>query len=314
MKLRVGTRPSELSTRQTLEVVDSLRSRHGDLEFEVVKVKTRGDIDRETPLYRIPVKGIFEREVDLALANGEVDFVVHSLKDYPTTVDQKLALACVPKRRSPHDAILCREFGGLGDLPSGCRVGTSSLRRIAHVKNCRPDLDVVPMRGNVDTRMRKLQRGDCDAIIVAEAGIQRLNLNLKYEVLGFDVMVPAAGQGALAVVCREGDSDLLNLLRSIEDPTSRFEVEVERKILGLLGAGCRAPTGVNVKVSESRAVVSISSVSPDFKLKVYAVEESEYPCSIDGVAHRAYKRFKDEGGLDIISMWRERPDPQGDGC
>ncbi|MEM0241121.1 MAG: hydroxymethylbilane synthase [Candidatus Nezhaarchaeales archaeon] len=309
MKLRVGTRPSELSIKQTLEVIEALRSKNGgDLDFEIIKIKTRGDIDRETPLYKIPVKGIFEKEVDLALVKGEVDFVVHSMKDYPTIVDSELLLASVPKRKSPYDVVLCRGCKGLRNLPTGSRVGTSSLRRIAHIKNYRPDLNVVPIRGNVDTRIRKLQHGDYDAIIIAEVGIQRLNLNLEYEVLSFDVMVPAAGQGALAVVCRRGDLDIIKLLKTIEDPISRFEVEVERRILRLLNAGCRTPIGVNAKVQGSKVVVSISSVSPDFKSKVYVVEEHDYPCSIDEVARRACKRFEDMGGLNIVESWRKTED------
>lgn len=305
MRLRVGTRPSELSIKQTLEVVDALRSRHHDIEFEIIKIKTKGDIDRKTPLYEMPVKGIFEREVDLALIKGDVDFVVHSLKDYPTIVDSQLELASIPKRKSPYDVILCREHRGLSELPSGAVIGTSSLRRIAHIKYFRPDLNVVPIRGNIDTRIRKLWRGDCDAIIIAEVGIQRLGLSLNYEVLSFDIMVPAAGQGALAVVCRKGDSEIEALLKSIEDPSSRFEIEVERKILRYLKAGCRTPIGVNVNIQGDKVIASISSVSPDNKLKVYIVEEHEYPCSIDDLAYRAYMKFKDSGGLEIIELWRE---------
>jgi len=305
LRLRVGTRPSELSIKQTLEVIDALRSRHHDIEFEIIKIKTKGDIDRKTPLYEMPVKGIFEREVDLALIKGDVDFVVHSLKDYPTIVDSQLELASIPKRKSPYDVILCREHRGLSELPSGAVIGTSSLRRMAHIKYFRPDLNVVPIRGNIDTRIRKLWRGDCDAIIIAEVGIQRLGLSLNYEVLSFDIMVPAAGQGALAVVCRKGDSEIEALLKSIEDPSSRFEIEVERKILRYLKAGCRTPIGVNVNIQGDKVIASISSVSPDNKLKVYIVEEHEYPCSIDDLAYRAYMKFKDSGGLEIIELWRE---------
>lgn len=179
------------------------------------------------------------------------------------------------------------------------------MRRIAHIKNYRPDLNVIAIRGNVDTRIRKLKRGDCDAIIVAEAGLQRLSLNLNYEVLSFEVMVPAAGQGALAVVCRKGDSELISLLKSIEDPVSRFEVEVERRILRLLGAGCRTPLGVNVKVQIPKATASVSTVSPDFKSKVYVIEEHEYPCSVDELAYLVCAKFKSAGGLEIVRSWRE---------
>ena len=306
MKLRVGTRPSELSIKQTLEVIDALRSKHHDIEFEIVKIKTKGDIDRKTPLYDMPVKGIFEKEVDLALIRGDVDFVVHSLKDYPTIVDSQLELASVPRRKSPYDVILCKEHKRLSELPSGAVIGTSSLRRMTHLKYFRPDLNVMPIRGNVDTRIRKLWRGECDAIIIAEVGIQRLGLSLEYEVLNFDIMVPAAGQGALAVVCRKGDSEIKSLLKSIEDPPSRFEVEVERKILRHLRAGCRTPIGVNVRIQGDKAIASISSVSPDGKLKVYIIEGHEYPCSIDDLAYKAYMKFKDNGGLEIIELWREK--------
>ncbi len=306
MKLRVGTRPSELSIKQTLEAIDAIRSKYPDIELEIIKIRTKGDIDRKTPLYEMPVKGIFEKEVDLALIRGDVDFVVHSLKDYPTIVDPQLELASIPKRKSPYDVILCRKHKGLSELPSGAIIGTSSLRRMTHLKYFRPDLNVIPIRGNVDTRIRKLWRGDCDAIVIAEVGIQRLNLDLAYEVLSFDVMVPAAGQGALAVVCRKGDSEIKSLLKSIEDPPSRFEVEVERKILRHLRTGCRTPIGVNVRIQGDKAIASISSVSPDGKLKVYIIEEHEYPCSIDDLAYKAYMKFKDNGGLEIIELWREK--------
>lgn len=305
LRLRVGTRPSKLSIKQTLEVVNALRLKHHDVRFEVFKIKTKGDINRKTPLYEIPVKGIFEREVDLALIKGDVDFVVHSLKDYPTIVNSQLELACIPKRKSPHDAILCKEYDGLSRLPSGGIVGTSSLRRMMHLKYYRPDLNIIPLRGNIDTRIRKLWHGDYDAIIVAEAGIQRLGLNLKYEVLGFDIMVPAAGQGALAVVCRKSDLEVKSLLRSIEDPVSRFEVEVERKILRHLRAGCRTPVGVNVKVQGDKAIASISSVSVDGLVKVHIIEKQAYPCSMDELAYKTYMKFRENGGLEVVGSWRK---------
>ncbi|PNV77188.1 MAG: hydroxymethylbilane synthase, partial [Thermoproteota archaeon] len=188
MKYRVGTRGSKLALAQTEEVLNLLKKEIPGAEFEIVVMRTRGDVDLKT-LYMIESKGIFEREINSAVERGEIDFAVHSMKDLPTSIE--LAIAAVPPRRSPYDVIVTRDGSGIAELPRGARVGTSSMRRISHLKYLRPDLEVVPIRGNVDTRLRKLE--NLDAIVVAEAALERLNLNVKGERI--EEMTPAAGQG-----------------------------------------------------------------------------------------------------------------------
>lgn len=245
MRLTVGTRGSKLALIQTESVLEELKRAHRELEFKIKVIKTTGDKERKKLLFTIDMKGIFEKEIDLAIAKSEVDFAVHSLKDVPTIETSETTLAAIPKRISPHDVLISKDKVPFLGLPRGAVIGTGSLRRLAQIKFLRPDLQVTPIRGNVDTRIRKVKKGDVDGIIVAEAGLERMGLqHLISERLPLRQFTPSAGQGALAVVAKKDNEKIIKLLSTIDHPPTRAEVTAERSLVRALEGGCRVPIGV----------------------------------------------------------------------
>src|SRR4030067_566096 len=217
---------------QTNAVLNDLKSIHSELDFEVKIIKTLGDADTRKPLFTIDRRGIFEKELGLAIANGEIDLAVHSLKDVPTEESPDNVIAAIPKRGSPHDVLISKNRIPLEALPKCGVVGTGSLRRLAEVKYLRPDLHIRAIRGNVDTRIRKVNEGEFDGIIVAEAGLERMGINnLISERFQLDKFTPAAGQGALAITAKESNHQVIKLLESIDDPLTRAEVTAERSLV-----------------------------------------------------------------------------------
>ena len=242
MKYKVGTRGSRLAIAQT-EIVLSILREKTSIDFEVVTIKTTGDIDRR-PIFTIDEKGIFEKEINQAVISGQVDFAVHSLKDIPSDLSDKLIVASIPKRASPNDVLVSKEKLKLEELPNSSIVGTSSLRRAIQIFRLRPDLHVKPIRGNVETRVRRLGVGEYDGVILAEAGLIRLGMkDVIAERFDFEDFVPAPGQGAIAIVCRRQNAELIELLKTAEDPESKVEVDAERALVSKLQAGCRFPVG-----------------------------------------------------------------------
>jgi len=256
--LRLGTRRSALAMAQASGVADALRARGH--EVELVGVTTEGDRSaREgTPLADVGGMGVFVAELRLRLLAGDVDLVVHSLKDLPTVPADGLEIAAIPTREDPRDALVSRGGRALADLASGARVGTGSPRRAAQLRAARPDLDVRPLRGNVDTRLRKVTEGELDAIVVAAAGLARLGrLDEASELLDPATMLPAPGQGALAVECRAADlgvqRPLAQAISSLDDGATRAAVAAERALLAELEAGCSAPVGALARVEPEPA-------------------------------------------------------------
>lgn len=266
---RVGTRGSRLAIAQTEIALCSLRKRTS-LEFEVVTITTRGDVDKR-PIFTIDEKGVFEKEINQAVISGQIDFAVHSLKDIPSDLSHELIVASIPKRARPNDVLVSKRKLKLADLPTGAMVGTSSLRRAIQLFRLRPDLQVKPIRGNVEARVNKSIAGEYDAVILAEAGLTRLGMK---DVIAerFDVMdfVPAPGQGAIAIVCRKDNRELITLLKSIEDPQSRIEADAERALVSKLEAGCRFPVGAIAisKAQQSTFTLYASIFSPDGKKNI----------------------------------------------
>ena len=248
--VRVGTRASLLARTQSELVARSLREAL-DRQVELVEVTTEGDVST-APLATIGGTGVFVSALRDALLRGEVDVAVHSLKDLPTTGHEDVALAAVPLREDPRDVVIARDGLTLGGLPTGARVGTGSPRRAAQLHALGLGLDVVAIRGNVDTRIRKVFAGDVDAVVLARAGIARLGrLDEVTEVLDPLMMLPAPGQGALAVECRESDPDLVAEVRSaLDDARTRAAVAAERAVLSALEAGCSAPVGAMGEIAE----------------------------------------------------------------
>ncbi|HSM85893.1 MAG TPA: hydroxymethylbilane synthase [Candidatus Limnocylindrales bacterium] len=240
--LRIGSRGSQLALWQANHVGALLRDQGHTVEIEVIK--TTGDKILDVSLAKVGTKGMFTKEIEEALAENRVDLAVHSLKDVPTELQSEFTLAAIMKREDPRDAFISVKYAGLDELPRGARVGTSSLRRQCQLKAIRPDLEIFPLRGNVDTRLRKLESGEYDAIILAAAGVQRLGLHKHVRSrIPAEIMCPAVGQGALAVECRAHDREVLSHLAFLNDPDTGAAVLCERALLGSLGGGCQVPIG-----------------------------------------------------------------------
>lgn len=247
--LRLGTRGSALAMAQAHTVADALGAATGRV-VELVEITTRGDISR-APLEQIGGTGVFVSALRDALLDGKIDFAVHSLKDLPTTPADELSLAAVPVREDPRDVLCARDGLTLGELPAGSRVGTGAPRRAAQLRALGLDLDIVGIRGNVDTRLSKVADGTVDAVVLARAGLARLGrLDTVTEVLDPLQMLPAPGQGALAVECRTADADLVQTLAVLDDPATRAAVTAERTLLSVLEAGCTAPVGAYAETAE----------------------------------------------------------------
>jgi len=238
----VGSRGSALALAQTKLVVDSLKRHVPGLRFRIVPIKTSGDTLHEKAEVAVDNKSLFTKEIEDSILKGEVDVAVHSMKDLTTDIPAGLTIAAVPERADHRDALISRSKQKFQHLPGGARIGTSSPRRKAQLLAARSDLQIVDMHGNVDTRLRKLRSGQCDAIILAAAGLDRLGLERHVsELLSTQIMLPAVGQGALAVQSRESDNEVRELLSHIEHGPTRRAIEAERAFARRLGANCRTP-------------------------------------------------------------------------
>jgi len=247
--LRIGTRASRLATVQSRWVRDELGRLAPGRTIELVTIKTEGDRIVDRPLSQVPGKGFFVKEIQKALVDGAVDLAVHSLKDLPVEPTPGLTLGAIPPRESPLDVLITEDGVGLEALPEGALVGTSSARRRCQLANRRPDLRFVDLRGNVDTRLTKLSRGDCRALVLARAGLNRLGLfQVKAVDLPVLVILPAVGQGALAIEIRAGDRSTLELVGRLDDRATRIAVTAERVFLAELGGGCSTPIGALAQV------------------------------------------------------------------
>lgn len=304
MRYKVGARGSALSLAQTNWVIAELRKHDPQAEFEIVPITTKGDTDAR-PLFTINQKGIFEKEVDRAVAEGRVEFAVHSLKDVPAELPEELVLACIPKREPANDIFISKDGSTLDSIKSGAVIGTSSLRRAVQVTRRRPDLAVKPIRGNIETRIRKIGDGNFDGIVLAQAGIQRLGLDVKYEKLPFDTFMPSPGQGALAIVARKDNRGVLEMLKKIEDKISRNAVEAERSLSIFVDSGCRFPVGALASQDGERLTLQVT---------VYSVDGSRHiSVTRDSGADRAHElgrqvasELSAKGIEELAKDWREK--------
>jgi hydroxymethylbilane synthase len=263
MKLRIGSRGSQLALWQANHVARLLRGQGHDVEIEIIK--TTGDRLQEISFAQVGAltgdKGMFTKEIEEALAEGRVDLAVHSLKDLPTELPEPFTLAATPLRVDPRDVFVSEKYAGLAELPEGARVGTSSSRRRAQLKALRPDIEAVEFRGNVDTRLRKLAEGQVEAILLAAAGLDRLEkIEWVRERLEPKDFCPAAGQGALGIETRKGDAATIEAVAFLDDADTRFAVTVERVALAALGGGCQVPIGIYCRTVASIEIFAVVAV------------------------------------------------------
>ncbi len=302
-RLVIGSRGSQLALWQANWVKAELE-RHGHA-VEVQVIKTTGDHVADVPLAKVGAKGLFTKEIEEALLARRVDLAVHSLKDLPTTLPDGLALAAVPKREDPRDVLVVRDAarGGrrLAELPAGARVGTSSLRRSAQLLHARPDLDVQPVRGNLDTRLRKLDAGDFAALLLAAAGLRRLGLESRIsEYLELEVMCPAIGQGALGIEARAEDRATLEALARLDDRAARLETAAERALLAALGGGCQVPFGGSARLAPNGRLRLLGVVaSPDGRRLFRASGEGSDPAEL---GTRVAQQLLRDGAAQILEQ------------
>jgi hydroxymethylbilane synthase len=271
--LRIGTRGSPMALLQTRHVRARLLTAHPDLEgaIETVVIRTTGDRVQDRTLAAIGGKGLFTKEIEEALADGRIDLAVHSLKDVATVLPDGLVLAAILPRDDPRDAFVSVKAGCLAALPRGAVVGTASLRRQAQLLRRRPDLRVVPLRGNVETRLRKLDAGEVDATLLALCGLERLGLAPRAsEILSREIMLPAVGQGALAVECRAGDEPVRDRLARLHDPTSGACVAAERAMLAALDGSCKTPIAGLAELQGDRLTLEGALLQPDGSAEIRA--------------------------------------------
>jgi len=274
--LRIGSRGSELALWQAHHISDLLRARGHVVAIEIIK--TTGDKITDVALAKVGTKGMFTKEIEEALLENRIDLAVHSLKDLPTELASDFELASITTREDPRDVFCSVKFASLEALPRQANIGTSSLRREAQLKALRPDLRMHPLRGNVDTRLRKLESGDYDAIILAAAGLNRLGkTQLVRQVIPAEVMTPAAGQGALAVEIRHGDTATRALLTFLDDRAARTTTTCERSLLKKLGGGCQVPIGALAEMHGSRIRLQAVVAHPDGTRVLRETSEGDDP-------------------------------------
>ena len=311
----IATRGSRLSVSQTEQAVMMLEAKNPGASYEITTITTKGDTDAR-PLFAIDQKGIFEKEVDRAVADGSADFAVHSLKDVPSAVPDGLVLACVPEREDPSDVLVTPDGRTLGQMRPGSVIGTSSLRRAVQITRARPDVTVRPIRGNVETRIgrvRTAERGAgsgedadkaVDGVVLARAGISRLGIDVRYAVLPHDAFVPSPGQGALAITAKAGDRDTIEMLRGIEHADSRAEADAERALSDVVGSGCRFPVGARARCSGGSTAIRAEAFSIDGSRSV-TVEMACDDVPAAEVGRRAGMKMISGGGGELGLKWRE---------
>lgn len=289
MKLRIATRGSNLALVQTRWVGEQLRQRFPELSIEEVAVRTKGDLIQDRPLAHVGGKGLFVSEVEAVVVRGDADFAVHSLKDVPGDVPlaEGMGILSVPVRQDPHDVLVTVDGTGLASLKRGARVGTTSRRRVVQLQRERPDLAFIPLRGNIETRIRKLRDGKCDAIVLAAAGLARTGLleQTPHVVLSPDVCLPAVGQGALAIEGRLNDPELRSRLEAIEDATARIQITAERAMLQKLEGNCHSPIAGHANIAGGRLKLEAMVASYDGDQMLCATSDAYLDFgSIDAVA------------------------------
>lgn len=298
--IKIGTRKSALALWQAEFIKNELQRLNPSITVELVHFNTKGDRILEKPLAEVGGKGLFTAELEAAMHAGDIDIAVHSLKDMPTELPQGLTLGAISKREVPYDALISPQYKTLDKLPKGARIGTSSLRRQAQVLHRRPDLKIEVIRGNVQTRLNKIEAEGLDGVILAQAGLKRLGLDHQItQVFTADEMIPAVGQGALAIECRADDVEMLDMLSLIDDEPTRLAVEGERSFLNQLNGNCQVPMGVHGTIEKGQLTLKALIASTDGKT-VYEGELSGPATKSVMLGKNLAKALYEEGGKHII--------------
>lgn len=298
-KIVVGTRKSNLAVTQTNWVIDQLKKSGVQNEFEVRKIVTKGDQILDVMLSKVGGKGLFVKEIEEAMYNEEIDFAVHSMKDMPGVMPEGLVISTIPIREDHRDAFISVDQIKLLDLPKGAVIGTSSLRRSAQILAVRPDLEIKWIRGNIETRLRKMREENYDAIVLAASGLKRVGMDesIVTEYLDENICIPAVGQGALAIECRENDSELHDILFQITDKETTRTVTAERTYLRLLEGGCQVPIGGYAYLDGDEVVLSAFVGAPDASKVLKTVVRGTDAVE---VGTRAANQLIKEGAKEII--------------
>ena len=298
-KIKIGTRASRLALWQAQFVAAELKKFFPALEVELVKVHTTGDKILDAPLAKIGGKGLFTKELELQMATGAIDLAVHSLKDVPTELPAGFKIAAITKRAVPFDAFVSKKFSSLKNLPRGSLVGSSSLRRAAQLLAMRPDLQIKNLRGNVETRLKKLDAGNFDAIILAAAGLERLGYSSRIGELLTEI-IPAAGQGALAIEIRSDDEKIFSYVKKLNDEETCAAVEVEREFLTEVGGSCQIPVGVFAQIIGGQMQIQAIIAAPDGKN--FVKDSASVPLEkIHGLGKNFATRLLNNGGRKILA-------------
>ncbi len=299
-QLRIGTRRSQLALWQANWVKETLVRRNPDLDVEIVKIKTTGDKILDVPLAKVGGKGLFVKEIETALLDNSVDLAVHSMKDVPTQLPEGLKIVAVSEREDPRDVIISREGKTLAQLPKGARIGTSSLRRQAQLAGFRPDLVMESLRGNINTRLKKLREGQYDAIVLAYAGVKRLGWEGEVtQILDTDIMLPAIGQGALGIEARGDDPGTLERIMFLNHSETSLCVRAERAFLHRLEGGCQVPIAAYATADNSMVTLAglVADVNGE-KLIRMEVRSDEASCEEAGM--ELAEQILDSGGREIL--------------
>lgn len=297
--LRIGTRGSALALWQSRSVARALAVLTG-AEPELIVIKTSGDKFQQVSFSQIGGKGVFIKELEDALLEERIDLAVHSMKDVPTELPGGLTIAAIGKREDMRDALLSLHGETLASLPNGARVGTSSLRRQSQLLAKRPDLRMLELRGNVDTRIEKLKRGDYDAIVLAKAGLDRLGLSANIsEVLPYEISLPAAGQGAIGIEARSADADTLRFLAELENTETRAAVTAERSALAGLGGGCQVPIGAWGRMENGKLLLDVAVLSPDGVHRIME-KDAGLLSEAEAIGKRVAQKLRERGATALL--------------
>ncbi|TDL96666.1 hydroxymethylbilane synthase [Macrococcus brunensis] len=298
-KIVVGTRRSQLALTQSKQFTDSLQAKFPDLEIEFKEIVTQGDKIVDVQLSKVGGKGLFVKEIEHALLNKEIDIAIHSLKDVPSVLPEGLTLGCIPDREDPRDAFISKNHTKLKDLPEGSIVGTSSLRRGAQILNQYPHLRIEWIRGNIDTRLKKLNNDAYDAVILAAAGLKRMGWSEETitEYLEPETMLPAIGQGALGIECRADDELILNILKAVHNDDVARCTQVERDFLRLMDGSCQVPIAGHAIVENDEIYFRGLIMSPDGRQRFESEIRSE---SLESIGEKAAAEMQEKGAYAII--------------